>query len=45
MLAKPFVVKMGDLKQLDVESQMETTPLHPRDDVHGNKRSQADLDR
>ena len=48
---------MGDQKQLDVESQMETIPLYPqltegqqqlqgpRDDVDGNKITQADLDR
>ena len=57
VLAKPFAIKMGDQKQLDVESQMEIIPLYPqltegqqqlqspRDDVDGNKITQADLDR
>ena len=50
MLAKPFAIKMGDKKQLDVESLMETEgqqPLlqqGPIGDVNGNTMTQADLD-
>ena len=49
VLAKPFAIKMGDQKPFDVESRMETIPLtegqQERDDVDGNKISQADLDK